>query len=209
MNAVNSPSHSVTFFDAQFQKQVAAGDYALNPFEKAVLPFVHGRVLDYGCGLGNLSVEAGRRGLEVVAVDASETAIARIRQVAVAENLRIDAACADIGDYLIPGKFDTIVAIGLLMFFRQEQALELLSRIQEHVADGGTAIVNVLIEGTTFMGMFEPGNYCLFGRDELRDRFRGWNILSHVHDSFDAPGGTKKKFATIVARKIMSDPTGC
>ena len=208
VNAVISPSQSVTFFDTQFQKQVAAGDYALNPFEKASLPFLRGRVLDYGCGLGNLSIEAARRGLEVVAVDASVTAIARIRQVAVAEHLKIDAACTDIGDYLIPGKFDTIVAIGLLMFFRREQALELLSRIQEHVADGGTAIVNVLIEGTTFMGMFEPGNYCLFGKDELRDRFRGWNTLFHVHDSFDAPGGTKKEFATIVARKIMSDPTG-
>lgn len=198
---MTSTSQSVTFFDAQFQKQVAAGDFTLNPFEKAALPFLRGRVLDFGCGLGNLSVEAARRGLEVVAVDASETAIARIRQVASSENLKIDAARADVGDYAIPGKFDTIVAIGLLMFFRREKALELLSRIQEHVAGGGTAIVNTLIEGTTFMGMFEPGNYCLFGKSELRDRFEGWNILLHTHDSFDAPGNTKKEFATIVARK--------
>ena len=198
---MTTPSPSITFFDRQFQKQVASSDFALNPFEKTSLPFLRGRILDYGCGLGNLSIEAARRGLEVVAVDASETAIARIRQAASAENLKIDAECAVIEDYGIPGRFDTIVAIGLLMFFKREQALELLSRIQEHVADSGVAIVNVLIEGTTFMGMFEPGNYYLFGREELRERFKGWNILLFTHDSFDAPGATKKEFATIVARK--------
>ena len=195
------PNRSVVFFDAQFQTQVASGDFALNPFEKIALPFLSGRVLDYGCGLGNLSIEAARRGLKVVAVDASETAIARIRQTASAERLGIDAVCASIEDYAIPGAFDTIVAIGLLMFFKRDKALELLSRIQEHVADHGLAIVNVLIEGTTFLGMFEPGNYFLFGRDELRDSFTGWRILHHGHDSFDAPGGTKKEFATIIARK--------
>ena len=103
--------------------------------------------------------------------------------------------------YSIPERFDTIVAIGLLMFFKREQALELLARIQEHVSGRGLAIVNVLIEGTTFMGMFEPGNYCLFGRTELRERFDGWEILLDDYDSFDAPGNTRKEFSTIVARK--------
>ena len=42
----------------------------------------------------------------------------------------------------------TIVVIGLLMFFRHETALKLLTAIQEHVKPGGRAIVNVLIEGT-------------------------------------------------------------
>ena len=53
-------NQSITFFDAQFQKQVAGGDFVLNPFEKAALPFVRGRVLDLGCGLGNLSIEAAQ-----------------------------------------------------------------------------------------------------------------------------------------------------
>ena len=69
-----SSNRSIDFFDSQFQKQVAGSDFALNPFENAVLPFVRGSMLDLGCGLGNLSVEAARRGAEVVAVDASEAA---------------------------------------------------------------------------------------------------------------------------------------
>jgi tellurite methyltransferase len=44
-------NRSIDFFDTQFRKQVANRDFALNPFESAVLPFVRGRVLDLGCGL--------------------------------------------------------------------------------------------------------------------------------------------------------------
>lgn len=194
-------NQSITFFDTQFQKQVAGNDFALNPFEKTALPFVRGRVLDLGCGLGNLSIEAARRGAEVVAVDGSATAIERIRSVAAAEKLNITPVLADVGSYAITGQFDTVIAIGLLMFFPQEKALVLLSDIQEHVAEGGLAIVNTLIEGTTYMGMFEPGHYCLFGHDELRQHFRGWTLLLDTHDSFDAPQNTRKEFSTIVAQK--------
>lgn len=195
------PSQSITFFDTQFQKQVAGNDLALNPFENVALPFLRGRVLDLGCGLGNLSIEAARRGLEVVAVDASETAIKRIKELAIAENLRIDAIQAEIGTWPMVEKFDTIIAIGLLMLFKQENALALLAGIQDHVAEQGVTIINVLIEGTTYMGMFEPGNYYLFGPNELEQRFKGWSILLSRHDSFDAPEHAKKEFATIVAQK--------
>ena len=195
------PNRSIEFFDSQFRRQVAGGDFALNPFETAALPFVHGRVLDLGCGLGNLSVEAARRGLEVTAVDASETAVERIRAAALAGKLKVEAVCADLETYAIPGRFDTIVAIGLLMFFRRERALEMLLDIQEHVVPGGIAIVNVLTEDTTYIGMFEPGNYFLFGRGELQERFAGWETLLSLHQSFDAPEKTVKAFSTIVARK--------
>jgi len=194
-------NQSIAFFDTQFQKQLAGNELALNPFENIALPFLRGRVLDLGCGLGNLGIEAARRGLEVVAVDASETAINRIKQLAIAEKLRIDAIQADTASWPVAGKFDTVIAIGLLMFFKQGSALALLAGIQEHVADQGVAIVNVLVEGTTYMGMFEPGNYHLFARGELEERFKEWNILLSRHDSFDAPENTRKEFATIVARK--------
>jgi len=201
MGLATVANQSITFFDTQFQKQVASSEFALNPFEKATLPFVHGRVLDLGCGLGNLCIEAARNGAEVVAVDASETAVRRIRESAAAHNLRIEPVLADLSTYAIAGEFDTIVAIGLLMFFNRARAIALLDEIQTHVAVNGRAIINVLTEGTTYMGMFEPGRYYLFGRNELEERFTGWDILMSSHDSFDAPKNTIKEFATIVARK--------
>lgn len=192
-----TPNKSIEFFDSQFRRQIDSGDFALNPFETACMPYAQGRVLDLGCGLGNFAIALAGRGLEVTAVDASPAAIERIRGT----NPNIDAQCADLSGYVIPGTFDTIIAIGLLMFFPRDKALSLLAQIQSCTAPGGTAIVNVLTEGTTYLGMFEPGRYYLFGRNELRERFTGWSILHDEHQAFDAPEGTKKVFATLVARK--------
>ncbi len=194
-------SRSIDFFDTQFRRQVAAGDFALNPFEETVLPFVRGRVLDLGCGLGNLAIAAARKGAQVVAVDASLPAIVRIVDVSRAENLGIAGVFADVRSYRLAGEYDTIVAIGLLMFLAREPALELLAEIAQHVAPGGRAIVNVLVEGTTYLAMFDPRAYYLFGRDEAERHFAGWEIELAQHQSFDAPGNTRKEFSTVVARK--------
>jgi len=195
-------NHSISFFDNQFQKQVREQSFALNPFEELALPYLTGSVLDLGCGLGNLVVEAARGGASVVAVDASPTAIARIQQVAAEEKLALQGVQADLKNYQIDGQFDSIAAIGLLMFFERERALELLEEIQRHVKPGGCAVINVLIEGTTFLGIFQPGHFYLFGRDELMRRFAGWQVLEHVYQTFPAPENTEKVFATMVARKV-------
>lgn len=192
---------SVEFFENQFQRQVRDEEYALNPFETLALDYLKGSVLDLGSGLGNLSLEAGRRGRRVVAVDASPTAVARINTDARQEELPVQAIQADIGSWTIDRPYDTIVAIGLLMFFRHEPALKLLRGIQEHVSPGGRAIVNVLIEGTTYMGMFDPDNYYLFRRSELEEQFTGWTILTSRYETFPAPGGTRKEFSTVIAEK--------
>jgi tellurite methyltransferase len=192
---------SVAFFEGQFQRQVRDQEYALNPFELLAIDYVKGSVLDLGCGLGNFSLEAGRRGHRVLAVDASPTAVARLNEDAQREGLPVRAIQADIETWAIGESYDTIVAIGLLMFFRHETALKLLTAIQEHVKPGGRAIVNVLIEGTTYLGMFDPDNYCLFRRNELEERFDGWNILESRYQMFSAPEGTRKDFSTLIAEK--------
>ena len=194
-------NQSVEFFDAQFRRQVQAHDFELNPFETRALGHLAGTVLDLGCGLGNLALEAVRHGHEVMAVDASPAAIARIAATAQHEGLPLRALEADLARWEIDRDYTTIVAIGLLMFFPRERALGLLRDIQEHVEPGGRAIVNVLVEGTTFMDMFQPGGFYLFGRGELEERFAGWRILSSEHETFPAPGDTRKEFSTVIAEK--------
>jgi tellurite methyltransferase len=155
-----------------------------------------------GCGLGNLSIEAARRGCSALALDASPTAIARINRTAAAEGLSILAEQVDFETYALSDRFDTVVAIGLFMFFARPRALELLADAPAHTMQGGIAVVNVLIEGTTYLDMFEPGHYYLFRENELHDRFKGWEILESRRDSFPAPTDTTKEFITIVAKKI-------
>lgn len=194
-------NRSVQFFDEQFRRQVAVGDYALNPIEAAALPHLHGAVLDYGCGLGNLAVQAARRGCRVVALDASETAIDHLRELASRESLPLHAEVADLRCFELTEHFDAVVCIGLLMFFDCPTALAQLSQLQAHVRPGGVAVVNVLVEGTTFMDMFAAEGHCLFGRDQLRDRFAGWQLIGCEQHEFPAPRQTRKIFVTVIARR--------
>jgi tellurite methyltransferase len=198
----NDPENkAVKFFETQFQRQVRDQEYALNPFEILALDYIKGSVLDLGCGLGNFSLEAGRRRHRVLAVDASPTAVARLNKDAEREGLPVRGIQADIENWTIGGSYDTVVAIGLLMFFHHKTALKLLTAIQEHIKPGGRAIINVLIEGTTYFGMFDPDKYCLFRRTELEERFDGWTILESRYQTFPAPEGTRKDFSTIIAEK--------
>ena len=191
----------IEFFERQFQRQVRETDFALNPFEQLALSHIEGNVLDLGCGLGNLSLEAARRDCSVTAVDASATAVERIRAAALQEQQPVQVLQADLACYRIEQDYDSIVAIGLLMFFRKERALDLLRQIVQRVRPGGRAIVNVLVEGTTYLAMFKPDEYYLFGKQELEQAFAGWTLLLARHDSFPAPEGTRKEFATVIAQK--------
>ena len=192
---------SVEFFNTQFQRQVDSGEIELNPFEIAALPYLRGRVLDFGCGLGALAITAARRGCSVLALDASPTAIEHLRQVAAHDALPIEAHEADLRNYPLTEDFDTIVSIGLLMFFDCPTALHQLAQLQSRVRAGGTAVVNVLIEGTTYFDMFDEQGYCLFARDELRKQFASWNVLSCEYQDFTAPMNRVKSFVTIIAQK--------
>lgn len=195
------PTESVRFFESQFQRQVGAGEFELNPFERLSLPYLKGDVLDLGCGLGNLALEAARAGCRVTALDGSPTGIARLRETAACMGLAIEAREADLGRWQCREDYDSIVAIGLLMFFPARRAQAMLAEIARHVRPGGVAAINVLTEGTTFLGMFEPGHYHLFAPGALKAALPGWDILAESSDRFPAPEDTEKCFETVIARK--------
>jgi len=192
---------TIGFFDQQFQRQARDQDFALNPFELAALPHLGGRVLDFGCGMGNLAVAAAQRGCSVVAMDGSRSAISHLRQRALAEALPIEAIEADLRTHASTEDFDCVVSIGLLMFFDCATARRVLAMLQARVRPGGIAVINVLVEGTTFLDMFEPGHYCLFPRDEMASRFAGWEIMHSEFRNFEAPSRRIKSFVTLIARK--------
>lgn len=196
-----SLSHSVDFFERQFQRQLREQEHTLNPFEQAALPWLRGRVLDYGCGLGQLSLAAARRGCEVLALDASATAIAHLRQVAQDEGLAIDAREAELSAYQLHDDFDSVVCIGLLMFLDCDSALHQLTQLQQRLRPGGVMVLNVLVEGTSYLAMFDPQRHCLLTAQQLRERFAGWTLELFELSDFPAPGNTIKSFVTLIGHK--------
>lgn len=200
-------NRSIEFFDTQFRQQIAAGEVALNPFEQRALQYLRGRVLDLGCGLGNLAVAAARQGAQVLALDASPAAIEFLGERARKEGLSVETRCADLGTYAPKGQYDCVVCIGLLMFLPCETARELLARAMAAVAPGGSMVLNVLIEGTSYLEMFDPHGYCLFAAQEIADAFSAWHTVDDRIEDFPAPGGTIKRFCTIIAEPFQR-PSG-
>ncbi len=197
----SAASRSVEFFDRQFELQARAGAFELNPFELLALDYARGDLLDFGCGLGNFAIAAARLGCRIDALDASPHAIGSLRQRAADEQLPIDAQLADALAWRPRRTYGTIVCIGLLMFFPCATAEALLQRLCHALQAGGTMIVNVLVQGTTFMDMFDPAAYCLFEPERLNGLFAGWEIVRCEDSRFPAPHDTVKVFRTLVARK--------
>lgn len=76
------------------------------------------RVLDAGCGAGQLAVEAARRGADVVAVDLSESLLSLARSRYAQEPLagRIEFLAGDMFDPAL-GQFDHVVAMDSLIHY--------------------------------------------------------------------------------------------
>ena len=193
-------NRSVEFFDSQFRRQAEKAEYVLNPFELAVLPYLKGEVLDLGCGLGNLAMAAARAGCVVTALDASPGGIADLARRAAAEGASVQAGGAELSRFRAVRRYDAVACIGLLMFFGCGDARLVLGEILRSVRPGGIAAVNVLVQGTTYMAMFDPAAHCLFADKELEVAAKGWEILVSRHEDFPAPEGTIKRFHTVIAR---------
>jgi magnesium-protoporphyrin O-methyltransferase len=93
------------------------------------------RVLDAGCGTGALSVEAARRGANVVAIDLSPTLIALARE-RLPQNLGLGVIDFHVGDMLevTAGRFDYVVAMDSLIQYRARDTVRVLEGLAQRTA---------------------------------------------------------------------------
>lgn len=99
-----------------------------------------GRALDLACGEGRNAVWLAERGWTVTAVDFSEVATSRARELAEARGVEVEVVRHDLMTYRPePGGFDLVA-----LFYLQvphDQLARVLTVVAEAVAPGGTAVV--------------------------------------------------------------------
>ena len=95
------------------------------------------RLLDAGCGTGALSVEAARRGADVVAIDVAPTLIEIARERA-PKDLGAGSIHFEAGDMLDPahGRFDYIVAMDSLIHYQPVDVIKVLAGLSERTSAG-------------------------------------------------------------------------
>ena len=95
------------------------------------------RLLDAGCGAGQLSVEVAKRGGEVVAIDISPTLVDLARERAPADlgPGRIDWRVGDMLD-TAHGKFDFVVAMDSLIHYEGPDIARVIASLSARTAKG-------------------------------------------------------------------------
>jgi SAM-dependent methyltransferase len=165
---------------------------------------IHGRVLDAGCGTGDLALWLAERGCTVTGVDFLEQPLAAARGKAAerglaANFLQMDARA--IGE--IPERFDAVTDCGLFHTFDDEGRAAYVAALEKLLEPGARLFV-------LCFSVAEPGTHGprRVGEDEFRRAFgKGWivekveparfEVLPGIPGAEFTPGGARAWFATI------------
>jgi magnesium-protoporphyrin O-methyltransferase len=120
------------------------------------------RVLDAGCGAGQMSVELAARGAEVVGIDISPQLIA-VAQKRLPEHLR-DRVTLTSGDMLCAslGQFDHVIAMDSLIYYTAQDIGRALVALEQRTR--GSIVFTVAPKTRALMAMWYAGK--LFPRSD-------------------------------------------
>ncbi len=181
---------------------------------RALLPTleaVPGRsMLDLGSGRGRNSFFLAEHGLAVTALDRSDAAIAKLRQIQTDEGFTLSSSVYDINraslaDVIEGGVVDHVISTVVFQFLEADRVPAVIDDMQAVTRNGGLhLIVTPVTSAEMRCPIAFPG---ILRRGELRDRYLDWNILRYdetlgeFHKRDRHGQRYKAEFATLIARK--------
>lgn len=109
------------------------------------------KILDVGCGTGRHSIELSKRGYSVTGIDLSESQLARARDKAITENLKINFQKQDARNLPFDKEFDAAIMLcegGFPLMESDEMNFEILKNVTKSLKDKSKFIF------TTLNGLF-------------------------------------------------------
>ncbi|MCP5057900.1 MAG: class I SAM-dependent methyltransferase [bacterium] len=95
-----------------------------------------GRALDLACGEGRNAIWLAKQGWEMSAIDYSDVAVERGRQLATAEGVDVDWACKDATSAQLPSDAFDLVIVSYLQVPREDMQA-VLAQVSDALAPGG------------------------------------------------------------------------
>lgn len=178
--------------------------------------------LDLGCGLGANSKYLAEQGFNVTSVDFDKNLVDKFRSELSIGNFdkKIKILNENIKDFFPADKYDLILALSVLHFFRIESVKDIIDRLKEALESGGIIFIRVfsnkdrdfnrLKEAGLQIGVNEIHSFKLnkdfhyFEEGELRSLLARLDVIElqeyETHDSHPPEGGHGHRMFEVVVK---------
>ena len=99
-----------------------------------------GTAVDLGCGHGRNGIYVARRGMDVLALDLSPSAIRELNELSASEGLDMTGICSDIRNHPLP-PCRLVIAVTVLSVLTEADIRELSVRLAESLVPGGMLLL--------------------------------------------------------------------
>lgn len=183
-------------WNERFRGEAFAFGKEANPFLKRQIHLLpKGRALDIAAGEGRNTVFLAQHGLEVDAVDISETGLRKARKWAKEKGVKIHTILTDLNTYQIEEERYDLIAN---FYFLNRH---LLPKMKKGLKIGGRIIFETYILEQRELGTGGPKHPRYFLKhNELLKLFHGFRVLFYREGIFKE-GGRRKAVASLIAEK--------